>query len=67
MFQITGSGFVPYATEVPAPAGLGLFGMGLAALGLARRRRAARERRRGAQRLSRAALTARCTRRRPGA
>ena len=40
VFQITDSGFVPYATEVPAPAGLGLFGMGLAALGLARRRAA---------------------------
>ena len=43
VFQITGSGFVPYATQVPAPAGLGLFGMGLLALGLARRYRAARQ------------------------
>ena len=42
VFQMTDSGFVPYATDVPAPAGLGLFGMGLAALGLVRRRRAAR-------------------------
>jgi uncharacterized repeat protein (TIGR03803 family) len=42
VFQITDSGFVPYATEVPAPAGLGLFGMGLAALGLARRHAARR-------------------------
>ncbi len=46
VFQVTGSGFVVtgsgFVTEVPAPAGLGLFGMGLAALGMARRRRAVR-------------------------
>jgi uncharacterized repeat protein (TIGR03803 family) len=46
VFQVTGSGFVVtgsgFVTEVPAPAGLGLFGMGLAALGLVHRRRSAR-------------------------